>query len=726
MKRRGTDPRTLLIDRLADWCISIGGLAVIAAVLGIFIFIGYTILPLFRAAKVGRPIAISPSGTLAVLVDEHQEKALLISAAGKAAFFDIASSALSGPEFPLQNLGVSLPTCSAVDNRLRLALGTQDGRVWTAQAGFKTRFDGDKRIQEPFIEGGSLQLLDPQKKAIRELRFGGTESLLIAGLAADGRVLIRQDRLNDVLEIPASAGNAVSLLVPDSADRVLLGTDTGHLLSFAAPGASPGSAKGWQLDQDLRVFEGKALTALGYPVGQQSVLCGSSEGDLVACFLIDRPEGGGRVFKVIHHFAPLKGPVLGFAASPRDKGFCAVTGQGALGLYFLTNERTLFQRQLEGDWKRGGLLMTPKADGILVRDGGGKTWLLGLDNPHPEVNFKALFSKIWYEGYDKPDYVWQSTGGSDDFEPKFSLTPLIYGTLKGTLYALLFAVPLAILAALYTSQFMSPRLRGVVKPVIEIMAAVPSVVMGFFAAMLLAPFMEKYLFTLLLGVPVLPMVVMATLWLWRSAPRHFSRKVADDSEILVLVLGLGVGITLLFLVGPVLEHALFLDLKIWMRAHFAVNYDQRNSLVVGFAMGFAVIPVIFTICEDALSAVPRHLVSASLSCGATPWQTALRVVLPVALSGIFSAVMVGFGRAVGETMIVLMATGNTPVMDLSAFNGFRALSANVAVEIPEAPVGGSLYRVLFLASLVLFMMTFAVNSVAEMIRLQLRKRYSQL
>jgi phosphate transport system permease protein len=303
---------------------------------------------------------------------------------------------------------------------------------------------------------------------------------------------------------------------------------------------------------------------------------------------------------------------------------------------------------------------------------------------------------------------------------------LIYGTLKGTFYALLFAVPLAILAALYTSQFMSRRLRSMVKPVIEIMAAVPSVVMGFFAALLLAPFMEKYLFTLLLCAGALPLIVLLTLWFWRSAPRHFSRLLAEESEILVLVLGMAVGLGLVFLAGPLIEKALFLDFKVWLRAHWGVNYDQRNSLVVGFAMGFAVIPVIFTLCEDSLSSVPRHLVSASLSCGATTWQTALRVVLPVALSGIFSAVMVGFGRAVGETMIVLMATGNTPVMDMSAFNGFRALSANVAVEISEAPAGASLYRVLFLAALVLFMMTFVVNSIAELIRLHLRKKFSQL
>jgi phosphate transport system permease protein len=148
--------------------------------------------------------------------------------------------------------------------------------------------------------------------------------------------------------------------------------------------------------------------------------------------------------------------------------------------------------------------------------------------------------------------------------------------------------------------------------------------------------------------------------------------------------------------------------------------------VVGLAMGFAVIPIIFTIADDAFSSVPSHLTAGSLALGASRWQTALRIVVPTASPGVFSAIMIGFGRAVGETMIVLMATGNTPVLDWSIFNGMRTLSANIAVEIPEAPHGGTLYRVLFLAAALLFTMTFAVNTLAEVIRQRLREKYRAL
>jgi phosphate transport system permease protein len=178
------------------------------------------------------------------------------------------------------------------------------------------------------------------------------------------------------------------------------------------------------------------------------------------------------------------------------------------------------------------------------------------------------------------------------------------------------------------------------------------------------------------------------------------------------------------MLAPALEKAFMGgNYRTWLQEAWGVRYDQRNSLVVGFAMGFAVIPIIFTISEDALSSVPKALTSASLACGASAWQTAWRVVLPTGSPGIFSAVMVGVGRAIGETMIVLMATGNTPILDWGPFNGMRTLSANIAVEIPEAPHHGTLYRILFLAALLLFILTFSLNTIAELVRQHLRKKY---
>jgi phosphate transport system permease protein len=156
------------------------------------------------------------------------------------------------------------------------------------------------------------------------------------------------------------------------------------------------------------------------------------------------------------------------------------------------------------------------------------------------------------------------------------------------------------------------------------------------------------------------------------------------------------------------------------------TYMQRNALVVGFVMGFAVIPIIYTVADDALATVPSHLRSASLGAGATPWQTAIRVIVPTAMSGLFSAVMIGLGRAVGETMIVLMAAGNTPIIDWNIFNGFQTLSANIATELPEAVQGSAHYRTLFVAALALFAITFVVNTIAEAVRLRFRRRAYEL
>ncbi len=168
------------------------------------------------------------------------------------------------------------------------------------------------------------------------------------------------------------------------------------------------------------------------------------------------------------------------------------------------------------------------------------------------------------------------------------------------------------------------------------------------------------------------------------------------------------------------------DLRTWLSREAGISYDQRNAMVVGCAMGFAVIPTIFSIAEDAIYGVPKSLSDGSLALGATSWQTLVRVILPTASPGMFSAVMIGLGRAVGETMIVLMATGNTPIMDWNLFEGMRTLAANIAVEMPESAMNSSHYRILFLAALVLFMFTFVVNTGAELIRQHLREKYSSL
>ncbi len=226
---------------------------------------------------------------------------------------------------------------------------------------------------------------------------------------------------------------------------------------------------------------------------------------------------------------------------------------------------------------------------------------------------------------------------------------------------------------------------------------------------------------------ILPLGILATSLLWWKSPSAIRHRVPDGWEAVILIPVIIALVWASFALSMPLEHALFGgDMRSWMYNELGIGFDQRNALVIGLAMGFAVIPTIFSITEDAIFSVPKHLTLGSLALGATPWQTLVRVVILTASPGIFSAVMIGLGRAVGETMIVLMATGNTPVMDFSVFEGMRTLAANIAVEMPESEVDSSHYRILFLAAMVLLSFTFVVNTLAEIVRHRLRKKYSSL
>jgi phosphate transport system permease protein len=225
---------------------------------------------------------------------------------------------------------------------------------------------------------------------------------------------------------------------------------------------------------------------------------------------------------------------------------------------------------------------------------------------------------------------------------------------------------------------------------------------------------------------VMPLGFLLMSLLWFQLPLEVKNRFEGWEALILVPVVMVIGWFAIELSKPMEDLFFGGNIQQWMLNEFGIRYDQRNSLVVGIAMGFAVIPTIFSIAEDAIFSVPQHLIRGSLALGATSWQTLVNVVMPTASPAIFSAVMMGFGRAVGETMIVLMATGNTPVMDMSIFEGMRTLSANIAVEMPESEVDSSHYRVLFLAALVLFVFTFLFNTGAEIVRQRLRNKYSNL
>jgi phosphate transport system permease protein len=532
----------------------------------------------------------------------------------------------------------------------------------------------------------------------------------------------RREESRSEIEVP-TAGEVTALALDGRGEDMFVGTSIGEVIHYdMRERQSPRS-----LDPVAVTSKpGVAVTVLGFLIGDRTLVVGDHAGGVSTWQVVPPPSGGERRLTRIHQFEGHTGPVVSLDASKRDKGFATGDVAGNVRLHYGTSGQTLLTLNAPAAGLHS-VVFAPKADGLVLMDrrGGVSDWR--VDNPHPEVTLKTVFGPVWYEGYSEPAYVWQSTGGTDDFEAKFSLTPLIYGTLKGTFYALVFAVPMALLAAVYVSDFMHPSVKAYVKPVVEVMAALPSVVLGFLAGLWLAPLVEQIVPGLFLLPLVLPVCIVGAYFAWRTVPQGIRGRFKTGTEVFLLIPVVIGGIWLAFALGGLVE-ALLLggNYRGWLLSALGLTYDQRNSLVVGVAMGFAVIPIIFTIAEDSLANVPQHLRAGSLALGATRWQTAIRIVLPTASPGIFSAIMIGFGRAVGETMIVLMATGNTPVMDWSIFNGFRALSANVAVELPEAPEGGTLFRVLFLAAFLLFCLTFAVNTVAELVRLRLRRKYRYL
>ncbi|MSP50997.1 MAG: ABC transporter permease subunit [Alphaproteobacteria bacterium] len=554
------------------------------------------------------------------------------------------------------------------------------------------------------------------------------------------------------------------------------------------------------------------LTTFGFLIGEQSLIVGGSDGRVDVYFRLQQTDAKGSdgyTLVKAHALEPHAGAVVSFDQSVRTKTFATADAGGKIWLRHATSEQTLFKlaRPDAASGVINAMTIAPRDDAILISSTDGRYAVWDVEVPHPETTLSSIFGKTWYEGYAAPGFTWQSSSGTDSFEPKFSLVPLIFGTIKATIYAMLFAVPVALLAAIYTSEFVNRQTRAMVKPAMEMMASLPSVVLGFIAALVLAPIVETWIAAVVWAFVVVPTGLFAGALIWQTLPRPIVFALGEAPKLATMAAAICLTVYLAALTGPAFEAVFFAsDFKawangdvgsdapfmmlilfplvfalcvrgfdVWLAAIFkdlirgsprgragwfdaarwlalsaialaasyllgwlmiaidlgprggvAGTYVQRNTLIVGFAMGFAVIPIIYTIAEDALAAVPEHLRAASLACGATSWQTATTVVLPTAVSGVFAAIMIGMGRAVGETMIVVMAAGNTPVIEWNVFSGLRALSANIAVELPEAVKDSTLYRMLFLAALALFVMTFAVNTGAEIIRQRFRKRTAQL
>jgi phosphate transport system permease protein len=732
----------LWFDRLMGWLIRFGGVAVILAVFGIFYFVVKEVIPLFRTADVV-PAGKVEAGTFPAVmgVDEWGGMPFFYNGGNEVVFVEMASGGRRVVEVPgLADVKVTAHAFDVVHQRV--AIGLEDGRVGSFLVEYERAFsDGGestvvaKVTPEPWfsLESGAgpvtaVSYGDSGAGRVIVARRGDGEAATVSILRLGMKKgLIGKGKLSLLGELDISAELETAPLMVRASQNgamVLVACADGGVDYFMADTA------GVSKRQTFRPFDGEPPRQMDFLFGGVSIVLTAQDGRQEQWSLFRRSEDGERMFGETKTFPKLPEGEVIFAASQRNRTF--LTGAGRqLSIRHSTSGDVRWTGKSDID--PAAVVLDAKGEHFLIAAADGTARRYSIHDPHPEAGWRAFFGKVWYEGGAEPVYQWQSTGGSDDFEPKLSLVPLIFGSLKGTAYALLFSIPIALLAAVFSAAFLPHEVKRVVKPVMEIMSSLPSVVLGFIAGLWLAPILETRVPSVMAMVVMVPLAAVLLGYVWCRLPIGFRNRFGSGSEWMIVLPFLALAGWLGWAFGPVLESWFFVfedpatgkeiaDFRLWWPQAFGISFEQRNSLVLGFIMGFAVIPVIFTIAEDALSNVPRSLTAAAAALGANRWQVVWTIMLPVASSGIFSALMIGFGRAVGETMIMVMATGNTPITEWNLFNGMRTLSANIAVELPEAPVGSTHYRVLFLGAIVLFAMTFVMNTFAEILRQRLRDR----
>ena len=733
-----TDRSRLFKDRFAKFGITAGGIMVLIALLLIFFYLLYVVQPIFESAKVERRASFNVANAEQIVglgVEEQTEVAYLLDNQGQVNFYSV-DKANFGKK--LKTLNATLPAkvtsfANSAPFQGHYAYGLENGTVTIVAPKFLVTFPNNERKLSPRLGYplGEMALeVDEQGAAIKRFAFSHYEDkTAVVALTADKRVVFS----SFVAEENMFTGEVewqverTELNVDGRVDELLMSPDTTRTFVRSAnqiyvfDTRYPSEVEQIQLlsanEENANIVSSQLLA------GANSLMLANDNGEISQWFEVNTDSG--REFQKIRSFETTKQSKLNIFTEFYRRTFFTTGQNGELGVYYTTSEAKLWQGKVsEGAIEQ--FAIAPRSNAALIL-ADNKLTVLEIHNEHPEVTWSALWQEVWYEGYPEPGYIWQSTSASDDFESKFSLVPISFGTLKAAMYAMLFAVPIAISAAIYTAYFMSSELRRVVKPTVEIMEALPTVILGFLAGLWLAPLIEEHLPAIVGLLVLLPLGILATALGWTKLPAAIRHKIPEGSHsILLIPVVLFIG-WLSFAMSESIELWMFDgNVRQYLTNELGMTFDQRNSLVVGIAMGFAVIPTIFSIAEDAVFSVPKHLSNGSLALGATQWQTLIRVVLLTASPGIFSAVMMGLGRAVGETMIVLMATGNTPIMDWSIFQGMRTLAANIAVEMPESEVGSSHYRILFLAAFVLFIFTFIFNTVAEFVRQQLREKYSSM
>ncbi len=729
------------VDRAWRYVISIGGIGVIVFVMLIMFFLMYVVVPLFAPATVSEKASYvipgpADSPTLFYELDEYKETGIRVSQSGVVTGFNVQTGKVLFSA-KLNFSGASITSFTQIEDSERLmAFGLSNGQVQIIKFGYTLTYPNDKRLVSvhltyPFGKEG----LEVSNSAIQHLavRLDESELTLVMQDARSNSILVKKFEktdsfMSDDVSLELSAEGSIE--APNNIKWLRLGGQGKNLYLITASGktffyniANTEHIEPVQTVQLTNAAKNERITSVKFLLGSFSLMIGTNQGRVIQWFPVRGSDNLSRLQEIRHFDA--NSAIEGLNIEHNRKGFVSIDADQNFTLFYSTSERKMATVPLDSEANL--IELSPRSDGALVEQKNGQIIFFDIENEYPEVSFYSLWDKVWYEGYDKPSYVWQSSSASADYEPKFSMVPLTFGTLKAALYSMLFAIPIAILAAIYTAFFMNKQSRAYIKPIIELIEALPTVILGFLAGLWLAPYMEAHLSGFFAIFFILPLGILLVGFGFSKLPDRLKLWVPMGARSLLMIpVVLFLGWLAMVLNNPLQEIFFHGDMRHWLTASAGIDFDQRNAMVIGFAMGFALIPTIFSVAEDALYNVPAYLVNGSLALGASGWQTIVGVVLPTASPGIFSAIMLGFGRGVGETMIVLMASGNTPLMDANLFEGMRTLAANLAVEMGEAELYSTHYRVLFLSGLLLFIFTFIFNSIAEVVRERMRKRYGSL
>ncbi len=607
-------------DKIAKSLIKTCGIMVIVSVLAILALIVNVTLPLFFPARLSNAqvVALAPeigSMTAAIGTDSYGEVLHLIDQQGAISFLDAKSGAVLS-RHPLQNQGEGpVKQIEQYKNAFYNILWA-DSSLLMIEVRYQPKFDeaGKRNIEPSFqIVKSWPALAAPERLAASFVRVNEANRYSRIDLLTDNTISISHEvtttdlfdnkktetttlQIND--EFP---GRITALTLDDQGATLYAGTDNGYVVRWDLS-ANDTIHK---TDTFAATDKSTAISALGLVFGGQSLVVGAQSGTLTTWMPVPTEANSAtKKMQKIHTLTPHAGAVGTILASRRNKTIYTMSTAGVVHADHMTSENHLFEApsvyQVFG--------VSQKDNSLIALEDKGLIHMWSIDSPHPEASLKTLFGKVWYEGYNRPEFVWQSSSQSDDAEPKLSLVPLIFGTMKGTLYAMLFSIPVAIFGAVYTSQFTSYRFRKNIKPIIEVMASVPSVVIGFLIALWLAPIVERSLFPIVVGLFVLPLVFTTVMVLIQ--PLYKNRRLVNlfrGYEFLLMRPILFGGGWLAVQLAPSLEALLFAgNFKLWLYQDLGMRFDQRNCIIIAFGLGICVIPIIFSITEDAISKHPAQ------------------------------------------------------------------------------------------------------------------------